>query len=339
MSTPGIAILGLDHWYAALSLAETAAKSEQVRLVGIAHSDEARAQQAAADHGAEVATSDYHSILERRDVDIVISMYSTDRNVEVCQAAAAAGKHIIAVKPMAMDLAGADAIVSAVRQAGVTYLPFESTYRLTAEWRRIKGWIDEGRIGRPVRYTHALHSSLPQSWPGASDSGWWVDPRRVPGGAWLDHAIYAVDLVRWMFGAEPISVHGTVANRRHKQLPVEDYGLATYELSNEAVAVIEDTWTTERGFFFVRSEVVGSAGAIFDDSRTTGRVALRGDFGFDGWTALEQQRPSQGEMIGHMLECLRGDAQPVASVEDARANLAACLAFYQAAREGRTVEI
>jgi hypothetical protein len=41
-----------------------------------------------------------------------------------------AGKHIISVKPMAMDVAGADAIVAAVRSAGVTYLLFESSHRL-----------------------------------------------------------------------------------------------------------------------------------------------------------------------------------------------------------------
>jgi predicted dehydrogenase len=338
MEKLGVALIGLDHWYVALDIAAKLKSSTQARLVGVAHDDEAKAQQVAREHGAEVATTDYRALLDRDDVAIVVAQHSTDRNVVICQEAAAAGKHIIGVKPMAMDLAGADAIVAAVRAAGVHYLSFETQYRLTPEYQRIKGWLDEGRIGQPLRYSQALHSGLPQAWPGSQDSGWWIDPARVPGGGWLDHAIYAVDLARWLFGGEMSAVQGVVANRRHTGLAVEDYGFATFTLTNGAVAVIEDTWTAEPGFFFNRSEIVGSAGAICDETRTTGRLAVRGDFGFDGWVTLEQPR-SQGAILDHMVACVRGESTPVATAEDGRANLAACLAFYQAARGGSSVDV
>lgn len=364
MNKPGIAILGLDHWYAAFSLADEAANNDQVRLVAVADDYEARAQQTARRYGAEIATTDNRTVLDRDDVDIVIAMYSTDRNVAVCRDAANAGKHIVSVKPVAMDLTGADAIIEAVRAAGVHFFPYESVYRLAPGMQRVKGWIDEGRIGQPLRYMQTLHSSLPRAWhestssgwwldpaagtavvqntppiPDNTDSGWWVNPARVPGGGWLDHAIYAVDMARWFFGAEPASVQGVVANRRHPELPLEDYGFATYTLANGVVATIEDTWTAERGFFFNHSEIIGSAGAIRDETRTTGRMLLRGDFGFDGWTALEQQGPGPSKIIDHMLACIAGTSAPVATVTDARANLAACLAFYRAAGSGTAVQI
>lgn len=339
MSKPGVALLGLDHWYAALNLAAAAAKADECRLVGVSHHDEAKAQQVAREHGADVATADYRTLLARDDVDIVVAMYSTEQNVPVCRAAAAAGKHIIGVKPMAMDLAGADAIVEAIRSAGVMYLPFESSHRLMSKNQQIKRWIDEGRIGRPQRYMQTLHCSLPQAWPGSQSSGWWIDPARVPGGGWIDHGIYAVDLVRWLFGATPGEVLGVVARRRQPALPVEDYGLATYTLSNGAIAIVEDTWTAEQGFFFSRSEFVGSAGAILDETQTTGRIVVRGDFGFDAWMALEQQRSAAGTVLDHMLACIRETCVPIATAEDARANLAACLAFYQAARSGAVVRL
>src|SRR5262245_44940805 len=220
MSKRGVALIGLDHWYAALNLAAAAARSDQCRLVAVADDDEAHGQQVARDYGADIATTDERTVLERGDVDIVIAMHSTERNMAVCCAAAAAGKHIISVKPMAMDLASADAIVEAVRSAGVIYLPFESTHRLMPRHQQIKRWIDEGRIGRPQRYSQTLHSSLPQAWPGSRSSGWWIDPARVPGGGWIDHGIYAVDLVRWLFGATASKVLGVVANRRHPSLPL-----------------------------------------------------------------------------------------------------------------------
>ncbi len=331
MSRLGVALLGLDHWYAALGMAAHAARSQTVRLVAVAHDDAARAEGVAREHGAEFATTDYRAALERADVDLVIAQYSTDRNVQVCRDAAAAGKHLISVKPMALDLAGADAIVEAVRAAGVLFLPFECTYRLSPEQLRIKRWLDEGRIGRLLRYQQILHSGLPQAWPGSAEHGWWVDPARVPGGGWLDHAIYAVDVARWLFGAEVESVQGVLGNRRHTQLPVEDYGAATLTMRGGGVALIEDTWTADPGMFFTRSELVGTGGAILDDSRTTGRLAVRGDFGFPGWTQLEALPAAQGALLDHLAACVRGESAPVATVEDARANLAACLEFYRAA--------
>lgn len=334
MSKLGVALLGLDHWYAAFGLAAHAARSDALQLVAVAHDDAQKAEQIAHEHGAALATTDYRAALERADVQIVVAQYSTDRNVAVCRAAAEAGKHIISVKPMALDLAGADAIVAAVRAAGVTYLPFESSYRVAPEWRRVKQWLDEGRIGRPLRFLHSMHSGLPQAWPGSDESGWWVDPARVPGGGWLDHAIYALDLARWLFGAEVREVRGALANQRHGHLAVEDYGCATCTLGDGAVALVEDTWTAERGFFFKRTEIVGSAGAILDDTLTSGRVLLRGGFGFEGWTAVEPRPAPAGAILDHLAACVRGEAAPVATVEDGRANLAACLAFYQAARSG-----
>lgn len=339
MSKLGVAVLGLDHWYVALDLAAKAANSEQTRLVAVAHDDEAKAQHVAHQHGAELATTDYRVALERDDVAIVVVQYSTERNVEVCRAAAAAGKHIIGVKPMAMDLAGAGAIAEAVHAAGITFLPFETQYRLAPGWQRVKQWLDEGRIGQPLRYSQVLHSGLPQAWPGSQDSGWWIDPARVPGGGWLDHAIYAVDIVRWLFGSEMRAVQGVTANRRHSGLALEDYGHATFTLANGTVATIEDTWTAEPGFGFSRSEIVGSAGAIFDEGGMTGRLVLRGEFGHEGWMTLERPRAAQPSILDHMVACVRGESAPIATVEDGRANLAACLAFYEAARAGTAVHI
>lgn len=340
MDKLGVALLGLDHWYAALSMAPEIAASDKVRLVAVSHDDAHKAEQAAREHGADFHTTDYRAALGRPGVDIVVSLYSTDRNVEVVQAAAAAGKHIVSVKPMAMNSEGADAIIAAVKATNVHFFPLESQRRLSAERKRLKQWLDEGRIGQPLRFTHTLHSSLPQPWVGQEGPSWWTDPARVPGGGWLDHAIYAVDTVRWLFGSELASVGGVAGRMRHPELGVEDYGHATYTLANGAVATIEDTWIADRGFGLHRNEIVGSRGVIMDDGVGGwggGRTLLRGDFGYDGWVTVDALHAPQAPAIEHLADCIRGDAQPVATVEDGKINLEACLAFYRAATAG-TVE-
>ncbi len=326
MEKLGVAIIGLDHWYWAFDLAQQAAQGAHTRLVAVADETQARADEVARRNGSEALT-DLRAAIERPDVQIVAITVSTDRCPELVQQAAAAGKHILSVKPFALDMETADGLVETIRSSGVKLFPLESGWRLYAEKARQKRWIDEGRIGKPLRYRHLLNGSLPMAWPGSDDGGWWLDPARVPGGGWLDHAIYALDYARWIFGAEPTSVSGIAGARRHTQLQVEDYGLATFEFPGGA-AVIEDTWTADRGKGFVRNEIIGTAGAICDDSGPWGRIAVRGDFGHDGWVGLEAARGGIST-IDHLVAAVRGETELIATVEDARANLAGCLAFYR----------
>ena len=113
----------------------------------------------------------------------------------------------------------------------------------------------------------------------------------------------------------------------------------TYTLSNGAVAVIEDTWTADRGYSFSRAELFGSAGTISEDTNLRGAMALRGNFGFDSPLSLVPKREARSLVVDHLVNAIRGDAEPVATVDDGRANLAACLAFYAAARSGASVRI
>jgi predicted dehydrogenase len=325
----GVAIIGMDHWYWSFDLAQHAAEGTHTRLVAVADASLERAEAATKRSGGEAST-DLQAAIERPDVQIVAITTSTDQAPALIKQAAAAGKHILGVKPFALDLAEADAIVAAVQAAGVHYFPLESAWRLAANHARNKHWVDQGRIGTPIRYTHTLNGSLPMAWPGSSESGWWLDPARVPGGGWLDHAIYALDFARWLYAAEPISVCGVAGSVRYPDLPLEDYGLATFAFPGGRVASFEDTWTADRGKGFSRNEIIGTAGAICDDSSMWGRVALRGDFGHEGVVAVEPARASQ-TTIDHIAAAIRGEAAMIANVEDARANLAGCIAFYQQA--------
>jgi predicted dehydrogenase len=339
MEKLGVAIVGLDHWYTADHIAPAVIGGANTRLVAVSHDDPAKGQQLIRDAGDALWTSDYRAALDRKDVDIAVVLYSSNRNVAICREAAALGKHIVSVKPMALDLAGADALVAAVRAAGICFFPLESQNRLSPDGRRLKQWIDEGRIGRPLRFTQTLHGSLPMAWPGSKETGWWTEPKCVLGGAWIDHAIYAVDSVRWLLGSEMAHVCGVSANQRYPDLAVEDFGVATYTMDDGAVAVIEDSWTADRGYGFSRSELFGSAGTITEDANLRGAVALRGDFGLDGPLTLDLRREPRSLVVDHVAAVVRGEAAPAATVDDGRANLAACLAFYEAAREGKRVEI
>jgi len=46
-----------------------------------------------------------------------------------------------------------------------------------------------------------------------------------------------------------------------------------------------------------------------------------------------------GGAVEHVLECIATGKRPAATIDDARANLAVCLGFYEAARSGRAVTL
>lgn len=335
-STVRIGVVGLDHWYTALTLIERIAAHPGAELAGVADDDAAHADQAARRAGRpELATTDVRRLLEDESVDVIASFISTDRNPAVCVAAAEHGKHLLSIKPLAMTLEDADRIAAAVHENGVHFLPAESRGRLSAQSQTLKRWVDEGRFGRLLTASFSLWAGLPQRWPGDSDPGWFADPSRTPGGAWIDHSIYSLDHLRWLLGEEVASIGGTVATLTHPGLPVEDYGIATVTFEGGAVATIEDTWHRPGAAFRTATTLVGTEGALAQDS-IGGWRALAGVFpAFDGWV---QVRPDAGQSDGldHLVALCHGEAEPIATVEDAKRNLAACLAFYEAASTGAT---
>jgi predicted dehydrogenase len=340
MERIGVGIVGLDHWYTALPLLEGLQRHTEAHAVALWHRLPERAQEISRRFGVPLAQS-ADAVIDDAEARVICILTSTDENAALARRALDAGRAVIAIKPMAMSLAEADEVVAAVQRASAIYFPTEGARRLQPVYRRIKEWIDAGRIGRPLQGRFFFHAPLPQGWPGDRDPGWWADPARTPGGGFLDHAVYHVDLARWFFGSEPVEIGGMAANLRHPHatLRLEDYGQAAVRLASGAMIAIEDSWTAENGTAREGLEIRGEHGVIVLDG-ATGRLTVNGRFGemIEGWAELAVP-PGRADIVGHVVRCLRGEEQPVATVHDARANLATCFAFYEAARGQHVVRI
>jgi predicted dehydrogenase len=337
-----LGIVGLDHWYIGLDAARAAATHPDVDLVVVAHRDAARAQETAERFGAAEATSDYAGVVSRDDLDVVVTGCRTSDNAALCMEAARHGTHILSVKPIAMTHQEAAHIKDAVEQAGVHFFSWESGYRLSRRYQQLKSWIDEGRIGRPISGLYVLRVGTPtQVWPGVQGQTWWLDPAHAPGGGWVDHAIYTVDLFRWLFGGEVVSAGGTVATLVHKELKPgsEDFGLAALTFGGGQVASLEVTWTGAPGASITATHIVGSDGAIVLDPSAPGRATVSGHFEpFSGWCTVSLPNDDR-DPVASMVTALREGASLPAGVADACRNLDVCLTFYEAARAGCTREV
>ena len=332
-------IAGMDHWYAGFGALRGVADHESAVVTAAAHRKTAYLEATAREYGIPYTTDDYHEIVRRDDVDVVVAACTTVEAPALCLEAARHGKHIICVKPMALTLDDADAVVAAVNHAGVGFFPLEAIQASGGAARQYGQWLEEGRIGDPISATVIRRGGLPtQEWPGVHVARtWWLDAGKAPGGGWIDHAIYDVHMLRKLLQAEVVRVTGATANLVHKDIPLEDFGVATLTFDNGVVATLEVTWSSGPQSGMHAFQLVGTEGQIATDG-ISGKLAVRGNFApWQGWVLSDNTRSQSDSSIDLMVDHVQHGTPLPATVEDGRQNLAVCLAFYEGARHDRVV--
>ncbi|MEX2407607.1 MAG: Gfo/Idh/MocA family oxidoreductase, partial [Rhodovibrionaceae bacterium] len=154
--------------------------------------EEVRAEVAA---GRDIALcEDIESLVQAEGVDAVYVATPTPLHAAHTQAAAAAGKHVVVEKPMAVDLAEAEAMIAAADKAGVTLMVGHSR-SFDPAFRRMREIIDTGRLGH-VRMIHQV-----------SYTDWIYRPRRpeeldsaLGGGITFRQGAHQFDVIRLLAG-------------------------------------------------------------------------------------------------------------------------------------------
>ena len=344
----GVGILGLGHWYSAYGLARALPEYSRARLVAVAWPDQAQ-REAFSETFRVPGHEAYEALLERDDVEIVHLATPVAQLPEWTIRAAEAGKHIVLGKPMAMRVAEADRMVEAVEAAGVTCVPFQSLARLRAA--ALKKRIDKGEIGDLILMHQTGRWSIAEDWYHSGTPGWFADPEQVPGGAFIDEGIYWLDLLRWLAGSEVRQVHARMANLVHRNIEVEDWGLAMLTFESGLMATLEASWTinaprktgpSPKQNSVVRLEVIGTEGEIIDQwFRAPGRAVLAS--GADDWVFERQVAEPFAQAVpltlDHLVACLEHGRPPVTTIAEARDTFRVAMAAYDSAREGRTVHL
>ena len=327
----GVAVLGLDHWYTALAAVREAEETAGAQLVAVADKSRVRLAQVTQNHKPNYVTQDFRKALADPKVDLVCSLVNTRDNLVVARRALKAGKHVACVKPMAMTLRQIDALIALAEERNLVLWSFDQLGRQRGP-RELKSLLRRGGIGEPLTIYQMLSGGLPRAWPNSRNPGWWADPKLTPVGAWADHAIYTIDMLRFLLEAEVEAVHAEIANRRYPRLGVEDYGVATLRFSNGVVAVLEDTWSSDYTGNWIK--IIGTKGMVHMDPRAFGAPAVLATA-----KGVRRLTPARGmKLLAEPLKLVRaGGARPSPAWESRR-NLAVCFAAYRSAKTGRYVE-
>jgi UDP-N-acetyl-2-amino-2-deoxyglucuronate dehydrogenase len=122
----------------------------EVDLVAICDLDEERLARRAEAFGVGGRYRDYHEMLERERPDVLgIATQVRHHREPVLAAAAARVPGVLCEKPMALDLADADAMVEACRRSG-TRLAINHQGHCRPSTRRAQAMIANGDIGEPI---------------------------------------------------------------------------------------------------------------------------------------------------------------------------------------------
>jgi predicted dehydrogenase len=123
----------------------------QPRLIACSDNIPERAAAAQERFGFEQHTTDWHELLANPEVEVVNIATPNGLHLEMVQAAATAGKHILCEKPVGKDPWETAQCEQAARQAGVlTFVGYN--YRWPPLVQYARRLIEEGRLGRLTHY-------------------------------------------------------------------------------------------------------------------------------------------------------------------------------------------
>jgi predicted dehydrogenase len=234
--------------------------------------------------------------------------------VELAAAALAAGKHVLAEKPVGLRPAGIAMLRETAERGGLSLL---AAYQLACNplLMRARGIVAAGQIGHPVHA--AFRMFVPRSRPQAS----WLADAEASGGPFVETLVHGFHLADWMLG--PIAQILNAAPYRHDG--AEAGGTVTALHHSGCVTTLETSWLgtdgVRSGFF----EVVGTAGAVgWDrgfDRRRRHRLRVTGPPGLSA--RLDDDDAGFAGLLGQfLLACRSGmSADHIADLHRAERSL------------------
>lgn len=281
-------------------------------LVG---TDADRTAQAASRWGFDEAATDWRSVIERDDIDVVDICTPGDTHAEIALVALAAGKHVMCEKPLANDVADADRMVAAADAAtarGVVSMCGFS-YRRTPALALARRLIEDGRIG-DVRHVRAQYLQDWLSDPEAPFT-WRLDKSRAGSGTLGDIGAHSIDTAQWLTGDDIVGVSAMLrtfvptrpvleeqvglggrarADAERRSVTVDDAAAFTAEFAGGALGVFEATRLATGHRNSNRVEINGDRGSIAFDFRSMNELDFydaRDPLGEQGFRRIQANEP------------------------------------------------
>jgi predicted dehydrogenase len=165
-------------------------------VMALAGSDAARTQSLAHQSDIVLAFGDWRKLVEHPDVDAVTISIPPELQPSIAVRALSLGKPVFAEKPMAADLAGADAMLDAALSSGrANAIGFN--FSAIPVWQKAKELLDEGAIGR---LRHVGVNWHVENYVTRMRVRNWKSDGRLGGGALGNFVSHSFHYLEWMCG-------------------------------------------------------------------------------------------------------------------------------------------
>jgi UDP-N-acetyl-2-amino-2-deoxyglucuronate dehydrogenase len=333
----GIVGLGMVADAHARALAELGA---EVEVRGAFARDPARRAAFAARHGLPEAAS-LEAMLADPGVEAILLLTPPDARRGIVEAAARAGKHVLAEKPLERSAAAAAEIVELCEEAGVT-LGVVFQHRMRAASRALLGLAASGELGALAAVQVSLPWWRPQSYYDEPGRGTYA---RDGGGVLITQAIHTLDLMLAVTGpvAEVAAIAGTT--RLHR-MEAEDFVGAGLRFENGALGSLAATTAAFPGgpesiaLTFERASARLEGGALTVTRRDGATEVIGGETGTGGGAdPMAFPHAWHRDVIADFARAVRAGRPPAVSGRAALEVHRLIDALARSAREGRAVAV
>ncbi|MEU5896771.1 Gfo/Idh/MocA family protein [Streptomyces venezuelae] len=302
------------------------------RVVAVCDVVPEKARAAAERFGVPVWTDDLDVVLADPAVHVIDLTVQPHQRLEPIKRAAAAGKHVLTQKPLAVSFDEAQAAVELCESAGVVLMVNQQA-RWAAPHRALRVLVERGMLGHLYSVLHFYRDF--QDFTGS----WFV---RMPYATTLEHGIHYFDLTRYFTGRMPVRVKAamTMTPGQLAVTPMIHTVLCEYEPDADLVATLHFN-NIVRAAVSHRYEwhldgTHGSASATLDELRFTRAdtpdvqhvVPIEGRWYIDAFAAS----------MAEMLDAVATGRPPVTSGRDHLQSLRLAFSAIRSFESGAAVE-
>jgi len=288
------------------------------------------------------AYTDSAEMLKNPEIDVVCICTPSGLHAVIAEQVAAAKKHIVLEKPIAMTIDETDRIINAAKSNNVKLtIVHPNRYRTAVQ--ETKKLLDQDLLGK------VSHANCLVNWNRGQeyyDQAPWRGTKTHDGGVLMNQAIHNLDLLLWFMG-KPKDIFSMEATRL-RDIDAEDVSTGVIRFESGALANVQASTTVYPKNFEESITIFGEKGTIkiggqnalfFEklevaDLNDSAINEIINKVKNDPWGTPGHQR-----IIEDMIYSIENNLEPSVTGEDGKNALKLVLAFYESAETKSMISI
>jgi 1,5-anhydro-D-fructose reductase (1,5-anhydro-D-mannitol-forming) len=302
-------------------------------VVALLSSDARRAEAYAAENDIPDHYSDGTSFFNDPRIDVVYVCTTNERHASDTLAAAAAGKHVLCEKPMALTEADARLMIEACRKASVV-LSVNHHMRCMETHRSIREIVRSGRLGMISLVRFFFGIGLTEE-----EKRWRAHDANNGAGVLFDLTVHDADLLRFLFDDDLDAIACMTGSTGSTSPDVEDNAMLMVRMKSGLMVQIAESFNTPHAH--TKLEIHGTQASLIAEDvllqKGGGTVCIHTG-GIREMVVVEELSP-YARVVRDLNSAVRGNGAPAASADDGYKSLVAVSRAREAAATGRIVSI